>query len=493
MPEKEIRVLIIGLGNHARRIYAPRFHAYSKKYPLTVVGAVELKKCKPTIDTYFSEKGFSFEMFYVENPFDSRKGMPKDIKHMLDTIVKEHNVNAVVISTDPLSHKVYALWALENKLHILMDKPISTRENVTSNSDEAQGIVDDFEDLVTEYNKLQKEKETIFTINTQRRYEIGYQKSFQLIREVADRFNAPVTSIQAMHADGVWIFPDEIVSQMCHPYCQGYGKCSHSGYHIFDIIWQFYSAGLIESKKPDSGEVMSSFIQPAGLLTQFTQEDYANYFGKEAFTAIQKHKTEELYDIFENYGENDAFSIVRLLKDGHAICNMSVNLLHNSFSRRSWMEPACDLYKGNGRIKHQYYHIQQGPFQCIQIHNYQANDQQDNSTAEDYALGGNNHFDIYVFRNSRMFGGDTKPLEVYTLKDLDKDDSFDDSRLYHESAKDGVIVEFINYVLGNVKKKDLVSNITSHQVGVKIMSAVYQSHINYVQKQAPLASFAIDH
>lgn len=490
MSNKEVKVLIIGLGHHARRIYAPRLNAYSHKYPLTVVGAVELVFSKPTIDKYFQEKGFSFDMFYIDQPFDSRHGMPHDIKNQLNAIVKEKKVNAVVISTDPMSHKVYALWALKQGLHILMDKPISTRENVTSDLKEAQGINDDYQEILQAYNVLQEKKETIFTINTQRRYEIGYQKAFQLIREVADRFNAPVTSIQAMHADGVWIFPDEIVSQMCHPYSQGYGKCSHSGYHIFDIVWQFYSAGIIQSKKADEGEVMSSFIQPAGLLTQFSQEDFSSYFDKE-FDELKKHETSELYDIFENYGENDAFSIVRLLKDNRAIANISINLLHNSFSRRSWAKAASDLYKGNGRIKHQYYHIQQGPFQCIQIHNYQANDKQDHNTVEEYQLGGNNHFDIYVFRNSRMFGRDTKPLEVYSLKDLDQDGSFDDSRLYHESAKDSVIVEFIEYILGNINKENLLSNITSHEIGVKIMSAVYQSHINYMKYKTPLASFDI--
>jgi hypothetical protein len=491
MKQEKIKLLIIGLGNHARRIYAPRFNEYSKKYPLEIVGAVELARSKSVIDNYFEEKGFSFDMFYLKQPFDSSNGMPKDIKEMLDNVVKERGINAVVISTDPLSHKVYALWALSHGLNILMDKPVSTRENVTSDSNEAQGIVEDYEVLLNAYKDLQKEKETIFTVNTQRRYEIGYQKTFQLIKEVSDKFNMPVTSIQAMHSDGVWIFPDEIVSQMCHPYCQGYGKCSHSGYHIFDIVWQFYSAGLIDSKKPDTGEVMSSFIQPAGMLTQMSQEDLGNYFGKEEFKSIQKHKTEDLYETFNNYGENDAFSVVRLLKDDHAICNISLNLLHNSFSRRSWMLPNADLYKGNGRIKHQYYHIQQGPFQCIQIHNYQANDKQDKNTIDEYKLGGNNHFDIYVFRNAEMFGEGTKPLEVFTLKDLDIDNSFDDSRLYHESAKDAVIIEFIEYVLGNIKLDDLNSNITSHEVGVKIMSAVYQSHINYMEKKQPLASFKI--
>lgn len=488
--KKEARILIIGFGNHARRIYGPRLHEYSKKYSLEVVGVVELLQAKPVIEKYFAEKKYSYNVFYFDKPFNSEEGMPEEIRKKLDQIVRDNQVNAVVITTDPLSHKVYALWALSNQLHILMDKPVSTRINVNSDINQAKGICDDYYEIRNKYLELQNTKKTIFTINTQRRYEVGYQKVFQLIREVADKFNAPVTSIQAMHADGVWIFPEEIVTQMCHPYCQGYGKCSHSGYHIYDIVWRFYAAGLIESKKPDHGEVLSSFIQPDGLLTQFSHQDYENYFG-EKYLEKKKNEEDDLYKIYANYGENDAFSILRLLKDKRAICNISINLLHNSFSRRSWVDPSSDLYKGNGRIKHQSFHIQQGPFQCIQIHNYQANDKHDKNTIEDYDLGGNNHFDIYVFRNSQMFGDTVKPLEVLHLKDL-KDSTSDDSRIYQEVAKDAVIIEFIEYILGITNDEKLVSNITSHEVGVNIMSAVYQSHINYLDHRSPLASFAID-
>jgi len=52
------------------------------------------------------------------------------------------------------------------------------------------------------------------------------------------------------------------------------------------------------------------------------------------------------------------------------------------------MNPAIeDLYKSNGRVKHEYHNIQQGPFQNIQVHSYQKEDKQEESNELDWLLG----------------------------------------------------------------------------------------------------------
>lgn len=486
----KINLMIIGIGNHAQRIFVPMLNKYSESLPIQLKVGIELNERENVVNEFLSNKKIFLNVVYLDK-FDPQSILPEDIERKLDVLVKENDIQGVIIATEPLVHKIYATWALSRGLHILMDKPISTRQNVTSDMKQAIGIIDDYQELRERYVDLQLKKETIFSINVQRRYEVGYHKTFELIKEVAYRFNAPITSIQAMHSDGVWIFPDEIVDQICHPYFQGYGNCSHSGYHIFDIIWQIYKAGKIKDKFPDSGEVMSSFIQPTGLLTQFNLFDYSKYFGKQ-FDTLKKRSEEELRKMYKDYGENDAFSILRLLKNGDNICNISINLSHNSFSRRSWPIPGKDLYKGNGRVKHQSYYIQQGPFQCIQIHNYQSSDAHETNTIEDYKLGGNNHFDIYVFRNSKMFGDKEIPLRVINLKDLDINKTFDDNKIYQESAKEKVILEFIYFMLGRVRKEDLKSNITTHTTPIKIMSSIYQSHIQQMNGGSAIAKFKID-
>ncbi len=474
---KPINLILIGLGLHARRTYLPLLLSKLKDtIPVNLKLCIDLKNKEKEIRAYLLENKFNPDIYFVQS-FDTQKDIPREIQNYLNSYIKQNVIHGVIITTEPLSHKVYAKWAISQNLHILMDKPITTRENAVSDIVQAKGIYDDYQELRRLYEKKQLEKSTIFSINVQRRYEVGHNKVFQLIKEVADKFNAPVSSIQSSHADGVWILPDEIVTQDYHPYNRGYGKCSHSGYHIIDVVWQYYLAGKVEDKFADSAEITSSFLLPNGLLKQYKKSDYEKYFtGKYHRVNIRNEK--ELIKLYKNFGEIDAFTIIKCIKDSETICNMSINLLHNSFSRRAWLLPNKDLYKGNGRVKNQYCCIQQGPFQCIQVHNYQSKAEQSQSTIDDYKVGGNNHFDIYVFRNAEMFGKNEVPFKIYSLKDLIGKKDLYTSGLYHESAKELVLREFISFIQGTISKSSLKSNITSHDMPAKILSAMYQSHVH---------------
>lgn len=480
----KINLIIVGVGPHSKRVYVPILRKLSSKYNIDIKLGIDLKEKQADIEAYLKDLGIKLNMLYID-PFNPLKNVPRVLQSRLDRFVDENKVSGVIIATEPLSHVAYAKWALKKGLNILMDKPISTEENVTSDFGQAKKIYSDFKNLINNYRALQKRESTIFSVNVQRRYHPGHQKVVQLIKEVAERFNAPVTSIQSMHADGQWRMPSEIVTQIYHPYCQGYGKCSHSGYHFFDIVYNFYQAGVRKGKKADSAEVFTSFITPKGFIRQFSEKDYVKYFGRK-YLSVKRWNDNRLDKLYGKFGEIDAFSVIRLLKNGEAICNISINLLHNSFARRTWMRPGKDLYKGNGRVKQEMHIINQGPFQTIQIHSYESNDKHNINTEKDFLLGGNNHFDIYVFRNSGMFSARQQPLTIYHLKDLI---GHKDILREIERAKEHVVVEFLEFLEGRIKKSDLKSNIDSHEVPVEIMSSIYRSHIRYTKKQNPLVNF----
>ncbi len=475
------------MGNHAQRIYIPTLIKMSKNMPMSVIGIDKIES-KPNIEKTLEKKKLNLKTYFIKNLSNN---LSKKTQKYLTKLAKSHDINGVIIATPPDCHKTYATWALENNFHILMDKPVTTRKHCSTSQTQAKKLVKDYKELVAKYESCYQQKKTVFMLNTQRRYEVGYLYVFKLIKEATDKFNIPVTSIQSMHADGVWIFPDEIVEQHCHNYYNGNGKCSHSGFHLFDIVWQFYRAGYVKNKFADSAEVFSSFIEPKGTLTQLNQSDYYKLFGKE-YNNRKRKSDKQLRQTFDGYGENDTFSIVRLLNKGDNVCNISINLMHNSVSERNWVLPSPDLYKGNGRIKHQSYYIQQGPFQSIQIHNYQSKSKQEKNNASDYGVGGNNHFDIYVFRNPKMFGGDTKNFAKYSLNDLDINNELDDTRLYHETAKETIVKEFIDAILSKVRRKRLKIDIATYQIPVQIMSSIYQSNARYKNKLNPLVKFKIN-
>lgn len=466
---KEANIILIGCGPHSTRVYLPAIKALNH---LKLKLVIDLKNKKSIIGSALKE--FDETELLLIDPFESN--LPSDLSIRLSQYVRAKNITGVIIATEPLVHKVYSNWAIENKLNILMDKPITARVDAVSNLSNAKGILDDFTELLANYRGLQQEKETVFMINSQRRFHKGFEFVKQKINEVSKKTNCPVTFIQAYHCDGQWRLPNEIVTQEYHPYCSGYGKASHSGYHIFDTIYQFYKAGEIKNKIPDSMEIVSSFIQPNGFISQFNEGDYYKLFG-EQYRLIQKYSDEELREIFNGFGELDLSAIITLKKDNESVANFNINLLHNGFAGRTWISPGTDLYKGNGRIKHESYNIQQGPFQNIQLHAYQATDRHDDNKDPEYYLGGKNHFEIYVFRNP-LLTEDKDRLKVYRYEDIsDSKNCNDESRIAMESVKFTVVKEFADYLVGINEKNSVKSQIEDHFIPVQIMSGIYSSNI----------------
>ena len=95
--------------------------------------------------------------------------------------------------------------------------------------------------------------------------------------------------------------------------------------------------------------------------------------------------------------------------------------MQSGFSRRSWYNLPKDIYKGNGRVRHERLNIEVGPLMNIQIHSYQAYEISEKERIFNNNVGSIEHFEIYIFRNCNLIGG--KPFEkidLDTLSDNDK-------------------------------------------------------------------------
>jgi predicted dehydrogenase len=477
-----INVMIIGIGPHARRFYLPALQKISIDTPVSLKVIVDLKSETPAVERRLVESGYKIDKIdrYYSDGNLTDSGLSPEDETNLDHLLEKHSVGAVILSTDPLAHKAYAMWALKHNLPILMDKPVTARENTSNDLSEAKKIFTDYQELAKAYKKS---KSPIFTVNSQRRYHPGYDIVFEKINEIVKRFNCPVTSIQSTHADGQWRMPEEIITQRYHPY-NVYGKVSHGGYHFIDTIARLALTSP-PSKRATDATIYTSFVRPQGLNYQLNQSDYVNVFGK-SYTEASTLTDQVLHEEYKGFGEVDVASIIQFSRDDINICNVSLNLIHNSFSRRSWLKPGDDLYKGNGRVKQEYLSIQQGPFQNIQVHSYQQNDKHDSSTLDDYNIGGNNHFDIYVFRNKDITG-DKKPLEIITMKDIARIRAFDTTKYIHEQIKFTAVREFFDYIRGGLAPAQLLSSIESHELTVQLMSLIYQSACKEASVRAKLA------
>jgi len=73
-----------------------------------------------------------------------------------------------------------------------------------------------------------------------------------------------------------------------------------------------------------------------------------------------------------------------------------------------------------------------------------------------------------------MFGDNEMALRSYNIKDLDTENRLIDSKLYNEVTKEFVILEFVNFISGKIKREDVKSNITSHSMPAKFLSYIYK-------------------
>lgn len=467
-------ILLIGCGPHAKRVYIPILNETKLEFGTQLKAIVELEEKKAEVSQYVKSLFNNVECVYVDK-FEEEytHKLPKQVEMKLNKIVKDKEINGVIIATDPLNHMQYALWAQKQNLNILMDKPISTYQNISNSIEQAKQLKSDYKLLMQNYNN-----DKIFIINAQRRFLPQFEIVQKLVNEIAEKYGMPVTSMQSTHSDGQWRLPNEILTLKYHPLL-GWGKVSHSGYHFIDMASKIVKDSFISAGKQfDSLSVYSKFIRPSGLLKLQSQDDLKKIFGKE-YSDIDKRTDDEILNLYKanNEAEVDATALINLSYKGTPLTNITLNLLHNGFSRRSWLLPNTkDLYKGNGRVRHEYHNIEQGCLQDIQIHSYQSNDKHDINTEDDFLIGGNNHYDIYIFKNTGIIGG--KAFEQITGKEIAEKYSLDKTKVMNELARHEAVKEFLEVIIGKRKVEETKGNIIDHNLSVQLMSMIYESGIS---------------
>jgi hypothetical protein len=457
----------------------PAIEAAQNQVSVNIAAVVELAGHKRLLPNAAGRALQSTSWVFTE-AFKSNDRIPQDLELKLDKLIQAQGIRAAIIATSPVVHVAYALWAMQKGLHILMDKPISARSNTAVSAIEAENLQKDFEIL-----SAARDKTKAFIVSVQRRYEPGFQHVLEQVEHVADKYGIPVTSMQATHADGQWRLPEEINNESYHGYNEGYGIVSHGGYHVADVCSLITQRAAARANKPfDEIRAFTSFIKPQGLLRQQTHTDLRKVFGKD-YDSLAAHQEAALEKRYAGFGEVDATSLITFYSKGVPYNNLTINLLHNSFSRRGWLHVNSDLYNGNGRVRHEYYNIEQGPYQNIQIHSYHSEPEGLVSRAHDYKIGSNEHFDIFVFRNSKILGG--KPLQIVKLDELKKDT---EGLNTVEQAKHDIVREFIEIACGRRAPLDTKSDLSSHSLTATLFSLIYRSGIERKEISIPQASIS---
>lgn len=479
----KINIMLIGCGPHSQRIYYPIIESLKSRYNLEIKVVIDLDTKEENVSNYLEKKKYNpvSKVFLRSSFLKEKNGIENHYLSILDIELKKHEINTVIIATEPIVHLNYANWALERGLHILMDKPINTRENVSTDIKEAIGLMEDYGGLVDKYKN--SGKKNIFHLLAQRRAHPAFKFIIEKINEVSKITNCPITSTQSFHGDGQWRLPAEIIDINYHPYNQGYGKCSHSGYHTIDTISYILEKTRIGGKEINNAEIYSKFVRPNDFITQLNQNDYPKFF--EGYKDFQKYTDEEFLAKTKTYGEIDAFVNLAFKHNDKTITLSSINMIHNGFSHRFLLDASgVDLYKGNGRLRHESHYIAQGPFQSILFSSFQSDEVNPNSNPEDeYNFGGEYHLDIHIFRNSSLIS-EWKTYEKITAKELSERFVSGESRGHQEDARRSCIVDFFQAIVD--EDFDCDNDILKHEISTKILSAIYQSACQDYHENSPL-------
>lgn len=470
---KQIPLLLIGLGAHAKRIYYKIAVRDGTKFGFKISHIVDVETKRSDIKSFLqTQNDDKTPILYVASPDKTDGHLQPTLIKQLNDIVKREGIVGVIVATDPTSHVAYSRWALSQGLSVLMDKPVSVHTNVSTNPSVPNMLENDYRELLNEYRKAKKiHPHLLFSLMAQRRFHPAFGKMKSLIREVYLRTNCPITSIQSFHGDGQWRLPQELIDIPYHGYSDGYGKCSHSGYHFFDTMSWLLEAAEGKDKAIDSVEISVNTIRPNDYLTQITHADYKKLFPSQRLP-IQKN----LSQLLRTYGEVDAFCSFAFKHKDRTMTLGSVNLAHNSFSQRGWYSTfGRDLYKGNGRLRHETHIIEQGPFQAIEFISLQSEEVKPTNTKNLFEPGGEYHLDMHVFRNHALFQN-WKSYEKITIENLSRQVLNDHSRGHQEEARRKAVLEFVSFLHGKILSP--MSDFSDHQRSVSLLTGVYQSMAN---------------
>lgn len=467
---KKFNLALVGCGPHANRVYLKLIEKYIEGKNIRPRLLIDLQSQKTKVNKYLKGISYKFEsIVFLDDSELNSEYFSEKTKKLLNNLVSKLKLDGIIISTEPKAHKKYCLWALENNLSILIDKPITSPIFSSTKKSGANKISKDYKEIL----KAKKKSKGKVVIQCQRRYHDGYNFLIEYLTKFVTKHKVPITYIDIFHGDGCWVLPNEFFERENHPYKYGYGKLMHSGYHFVDLL-----AWIININKKildyDSVEVFAKPLKPDDLASQLNNNFMKKSFGNKSLKDIYKN-----YDMekLKNFGELDCYSKFFFYSKNKLITSCNLDLLQNSFSRRAWHKLPLDTYKGNGRVRHERVNIEVGPLLNIQVHSYQAYEPRHKEDIKGF--GNEDHFEIFIYRNKSLVGG--KSFSHFDFGESDREKFLKDKYYlgHNERARDVAFVNFIN-------KNDKQSRFEEQDLTIDLLNQLSLSLSKSYNRKNPL-------
>lgn len=476
-------IVLVGLGPHAQRVYYPFLESRSKtKKDINITLVVDLKDKQEQIASYLKTRKLQpARLLFLDTKTQIN---PKKINSEFAKLLKQLHVTHAIVATEPKAHKVYLETFIRAGIPVLVDKPITSPTGLmNSNPYIANRAIKQFVSDSNELANLSKKYPTSrVLVQCQRRNHEGYKLVLRQLNKIVSTYKIPITYINIHHSDGMWNMPDELFSRENHPYKYGYGKLQHSGYHFVDLLCQIASINdQLENKRPDQVSIFNQFLRPLDHFNIINSSDYKKLLGEGNFEYMGAPRIE---NAIKKFGELDSYSQIQYKRGGRVVTTAQMSLIQSGFSQRAWPKLPTDTYKDNGRVRHESVNIHIGPLLNIQVHSYQESQIKDKQAAKE-SIGGRDHFDIYIFKNSNLLGG--KSFELIEFGKMQRE-AYRDNLTYlghNEHARQLTIQELLDDAPSN-------SSLETHLSTVSMMAALFKNQVKQQRGLIPYCSFNIN-
>lgn len=390
-------IVVIGLGPHAQACqYRFLEELRQSGTPVRVRLLVELQDRQADVEQFLQNKALQPDQIFGL-PVDDRNNAtihPQLLQH-LEKI--KHTIDGILICTEPKAHKKYILWALENNIDVLTDKPL------TAPLINEQGFYQVYQDFLDIEDALKKSSARLCLL-TNKRVHDAFGGVYQQVREFVTTYKMPLTHIEISEGGGDFFFPSEFETRENHPFKYGYGVLLHTGFHFVDLLLHYQSVNHLIGLQEDEIKLHAFATTPFDVAHQLTQPVYEKLFPNENFTEeFQKIPLEN----YKKYGEVDVVSSLQFVKDGAVITQGSLNMLKNTLSARAWRPLPSDPYKKNGRLSQNYISLFCGPLFNVRLSYFQP-DKIPQGTFDKYI--------VEVQRNTALVGGESYLVQEFEDK-----------------------------------------------------------------------------
>ena len=340
-------LLIGGSGTWSGKAYIPSIKNSSNEVSLSVI--------LDPVNPYYSDKTISHFDYLSANNVKWIKAKRNCDEELVKTIISENDIDIVIISTPPKFHYEYTLACLKSGVDVICDKPIVATPTQSSSTLCAYANIEKHNKLLQaineSYNKKALRRCYVLT-PLRRKLQETYTNIYDTCKLIKTSFGQDVTNVLVSHNDGVFRFDDEIELKCgSHGYSDGFGKLTHTGYHILDV-----ASGILQY-----GCNLEDVECVCKIINCTTVKDMLNSNSNKILANLI-HSDFQSSKLSENAlnSEMDITISYTLLRHNVKFCNIVIDLIHCGRSNRTLDHYDFVNYNDQGRTNELTMHIQQG-------------------------------------------------------------------------------------------------------------------------------------